>query len=93
MGNPYESTYPVKSVKEEPVEAIEEVEEVIEEDTTPETLEETAEELPEDLNTIKEVLGWVQEDKSRAELVLAQERASETPRVTLVKGLEAIING
>lgn len=80
MGNPYA---PKKKIKIEEVEVVE----------TPEVIEEAPEALPEDLNTVKEVLGWVGEDKGRAELVLAQENTSDSIRKTLVKGLEEILNG
>lgn len=83
MGNPYA---PKKKIKIEEVEEVEVVE-------TPEVTEEAPEALPEDLNTVKEVLGWVGEDKGRAELVLAQENTSDSIRKTLVKGLEEILNG
>lgn len=80
MANPYAPK--VKKAVEVPVEAVEDV-----------TPEEEAEELPEDVTTSKETLQWVGEDKSRAELVQAQEEASETPRKTLLKGLEKVLNG
>lgn len=49
------------------------------------------EEVPE--GTVKEILSWVDEDKSRAELALATEKSSKSPRATLIKLLRNITEG
>lgn len=87
MGNPYE---PLSNASDN-LKNDENPEEVVE---TVETVEENKEEnsnIPE--GNITELKEWVGEDKDRAQLLLDEENSHESPRKTLVKHLEEVING
>ena len=49
------------------------------------------EEVPE--GNISEITDWVGDDKDRAQLALDAENGQDSPRKTLVKHLEEVING
>lgn len=87
MGNPYEPLSKASDnlKKDENPENVENNEE----NTVSE--EENVDGVPE--GNISEINDWVGEDKDRAQLALDAENAQETPRKTLVKHLEEVING
>lgn len=80
MGNPY-------AAKSQPA--------VIEADTTPKPAKEKKVEAVSEVPTgsVKEVLAWVDADADKAKKALDAENASDSPRKTLVKDLEEIVNG
>lgn len=99
MGNPYAplskaSENHKKDENTKPVEETQELELTVPEGegTTnePENNENT-EEVPE--GNISEITDWVGDDKDRAQLALDAENGQDTPRKTLVKHLEEVING
>ena len=86
--NPYKAKR-VKSSKD-PVEVVET--EVVAEPVDPETVAEPVEEdvvVPD--GTAKEVLAWVGDDHTRAEMALKTEKGRETPRKGVISALEELL--
>lgn len=84
MGNPYE---PLSKASDN----LKKDENPENESTDTVSEEENVDGVPE--GNISEINDWVGEDKDRAQLALDAENAQETPRKTLVKHLEEVING
>lgn len=84
MGNPYE---PLSKASDN----LKKDENPENEPTDTVSEEENVDGVPE--GNISEINDWVGEDKDRAQLALDAENAQETPRKTLVKHLEEVING
>ena len=84
--NPYKAKR-VKSSKD-PVEVVETETEVVVEPVDPETVAEPVV-VPD--GTAKEVLAWVGDDHTRAEMALKTEKGRETPRKGVISALEELL--